>query len=91
MSIQLPLPAGWAIGPLSSNLDPQERLKDLARDKLEAKVEIRAALDRLAIRQGLAARDIGQAVQGYADDMINDAAYERQRTLEREIEARDAV
>jgi len=89
MSIQLPLPAGWAVPPLASNRDPQERLAELAHDKLDAKAGIRAVLDALAAKHALSARDVGKAVQGYADDMLNDATWELERELNRQIEARD--
>jgi hypothetical protein len=92
MSAQLPLPAGWAIAHvLSSGRDSQERLDHLRRDKLEARAEIRAALDRLAAKHGLAAREIDRAIEGYVDDMLNDAAYELERQLAHEIEERDLV
>jgi hypothetical protein len=92
MSVQLAFPAGWAIGQhLSSARDPQARLADLNRDKLQAKTEIREVLDRLAAKHGLAAHQISLAVQGYADDMLSDAAYELERELTREIEERDPV
>ena len=56
----------------------------MARDKLEAKAEIRAALDRLAAKHGASARDINYAIDGYADDMINDALFEVERELNAE-------
>jgi hypothetical protein len=88
MSVQLPLPAGWAIANLASQRDPQERLDALERDKLSAKAEIREVLDRLANRHGLAPRDVNAAVQGYVDDMLSDATYELERALLAEIEDR---
>ena len=76
MGTQLPLPAGWAF---SATSEPREQLDELARDKREAKAEIRAALDRLAAKHGASARDLNHAIEGYADDMINDALFEVER------------
>jgi hypothetical protein len=83
MGAQLPLPAGWALA-ATSRRDPREQLEQLARDKLEAKAEIRAALDRLAAKHGASVRDINYAIDGYADDMINDALFEVERELNAE-------
>ncbi len=88
MSIQLPLPAGWAVAHLTSNRDSQDRLDELAHDKLDAKTGIRAVLDEPAVKHALSAREVGKAVQGYADDMLNDATYELERELTRQIEER---
>lgn len=88
MGVQLPLPAGWAIRHLTSG-DPRERLDALARDKLEARREIRQILDRLAETHGLAPQEIDRAVQGYLDDMLNDAAFEVERDLGHTIAADD--
>jgi len=89
MSVQLPLPAGWAMAHATMRRDPQEELGRIAHDKIEAKAEIRDALDRLAAKHDLGAREISKAVQGYADDMLNDATYELERELTRRIEERD--
>jgi hypothetical protein len=88
--LQLPLPAGWA-REFRRLRDPVEELDELAHDKLAAKAEIRETLDRLAAKHALGAREIGKAVQGYADDMLNDATYERERELTRQIEERDSL
>ena len=90
MGAQLPLPAGWALA-ATSRRDPREQLEQLARDKLEAKAEIRAALDRLAFRQGASLRDIDHAMERYADSMIADAIYEVESELQREIENQDPL
>ncbi len=87
MGAQLPLPAGWAVRRLMSGGDPRRRLDDLARDKLQARSEIREVLDRLAEKHGLAPQEIDRAVQGYLDDMLDDAVFELERELSREIEA----
>jgi hypothetical protein len=91
MSVQLALPARWAVAPLMSRRDPQDELARIARDKIEAKAEIREVLDQLAAKHGISAREIGKAVQGYTDDMLNDATYELERDLTREIEERDVI
>lgn len=88
MSVQLPLPAGWAIGTLLSHRDPRERLDALERGKLAVRAEIREALERLADRHGLAARDVESALEGYLDDMLGDATYGTERALVAEIEER---
>jgi hypothetical protein len=92
MTAQLPLPASWAIGHLlSSNNDPQERLERLRHDALDTKGEIRAALEKLAQKHRIPARDVNRAIYGYADDMLSDLVYELERELTREIEARDSI
>ena len=91
MTVQLPLPAGWAIGHLLSSGDPQERLDRLKRDVLDTKVEIRSALEKLAQKHGILAREVNQAINGYADDMLSDLVYELERELNREIEERDPL
>lgn len=91
MSIQLPLPARWAVGHLLSQDDPSDRLDRLRRDVLDAKVELRSALERLAEKHGISARDVNKAITGYADDMLSDLVYELESELNREIEARDPV
>lgn len=91
MSVQLPLPAGWAIGGPASQRDPRERLDALGRDKAKAKDEIREVLERLAGRHGLAARDVEVALKDYVDDMLSDAAYAIERTLVAEIEERESI
>ncbi|WIM09510.1 hypothetical protein [Enhydrobacter sp.] len=87
MDAQLPLPAGWAIRSPMNVGDPRERLEALARDKQEAKVEIRRVLDRFAEKHGLAPREIERAAQGYVDDLLDDAAFEREQALAHAIEA----
>lgn len=43
----------------------------------------------IAAKYALSAREVGKAVQGYADDMLNDATYELERELNRQIEEQD--
>jgi len=88
MSIQLPLPAGWA--QLMSPGDPRDRLHALRQDALDAKAEIRSALERLAERHGIAMRQVDYAM-GWADDGITDLVYELERELELEIENQNPV
>jgi hypothetical protein len=90
MAIQLPLPARWARLE-SRTADPVERLERLRRDVLTTKAAIRTALDELADRHGIPARDIDYAVEGYADNMLSDAIYNIETGLEREIEQEDPV
>jgi hypothetical protein len=88
MLVQLPLPATWAW--LAPRRDPQEHLAAMKADVLEAKAKIRAALDELAERHGVPAKDIDDAM-GYADDMLSDAVYSVERALEHEIEDQDPI
>ena len=63
----------------------------MRRDALSTKAVIRSALDELAARHGIPARDIAYAIEGYADDMLSDAVYNVERGLERELEDEDPV
>ena len=90
MSIQLPLPAGWA-REVASRRDPVAELDQLARDKLDAKVEIRAALEHVAEKHGIPISEVNAAVRGYAEDMLSDLTYELERELTRDVEARDII
>jgi len=83
MGTQLPLPAGWAFSVTS---EPREQLEELARDTREAEAETRAALGWLAAKHGASARDLNHAIEGYADDMINDALFEVERELNSEAD-----
>jgi hypothetical protein len=85
MSAQLPLPARWARQ--LSNREPQEALAALRRDQLEAKARIREVVHWLAERHGISRRDVTSAIEGYADDLLNDAAFHVEQDLEREIDA----
>ena len=91
MSVQLPLPARWAVGHLLSRDDPRDRLDRLRHDLLDTKVELRSVLERLADKHGIPAREVNKAIAGYADDMLSDLVYELERELTREIEAHDPV
>lgn len=85
MDLQLPLPAGWAMH-LASHRDPVEHLDALKRDTDDAKVEIRAVLERLAEKHGASIGAVNQAMSGYVDDMLADLLYEVERGIEHEIE-----
>lgn len=91
MSIQLPLPARWAVGHPLGRGDPRDRLDRLRRDVLDTKVELRSVLERLAGKHGILMREVSRAIAGYADDMLSDLVYELESELNREIEARDPV
>ena len=87
MSLQLPLPAGWARH-LLSNRDPAERLSALRQDVLDAKAEIRSSLERLAEKHHIPMREVNRSM-GWADDGLADLIYETERELEHEIEERE--
>ncbi|MGZ5904891.1 MAG: hypothetical protein ACXWKQ_06050 [Reyranella sp.] len=89
MGTQLPLPARWAFA-RQSRRDPGDRLTALRRDATEAKAVIRAALDALATRHDISAKDIDYAM-AHADDLLADAVYNVERELEREIEGEEPV
>ena len=84
MSIQLPLPARWAH--IESRRDPRDRLASLQDDLAGAKAAIKAVLEGVAARHGITARDVNEAIEGYADDMLSDMIFHVERDLEREIE-----
>jgi hypothetical protein len=85
--IQLSLPANWA-REYTSRRDPVAELDQLAHDKLDAKVEIRAALEGVAEKHGIPISEVNAAVRGYAEDMLGDLTYELERELTHEIEGR---
>jgi hypothetical protein len=89
MGTQLPLPARWAFA-RQSRRDPGDRLTALRRDATETKAAIRAALDALAARHDIPAKDIDYAM-AHADDLLADAVYNVERELEREIEGEEPV
>jgi hypothetical protein len=88
MGAQLKLPALWSW--LGTRQEPKDRLRHLQADRLEAKAQIREALERLAERQGIAQKDVTYAM-AYADDMLSDLIYSVERELEHEAEAQDPV
>jgi len=89
MGTQLPLPARWAFARQSRG-EPGDRLTALRRDVTETKAAIREALDALAARHDIAAKDVEYAM-AHADDLLADAIYNVERELEREIEGEEPV
>ena len=84
MSIQLPLPGRWAS--VESRRDPRDRLIALQDDIAGAKAAIKTVMGGVAERHGITARDVQEAIEGYADDMLADMIFHVERDLEREIE-----
>lgn len=87
MSVQLPLPAGWARNFVSMP-DPRDRLDALLRDRDDAKAEVRLVLDRLADKYDVPARDVDLAMLS-VDDSIGDLVYDVERGLQHEIEGEE--
>jgi hypothetical protein len=54
-----------------------EQADTLARDKLDARHEIKAVLDRFARLQGLSREAVGAALDRYIDDMLDDLSAAR--------------
>ena len=75
---------------LDSRRSPRRELELLHADIHSAKAEIREVLERLARKHGIPSRDVDDAM-GYADDMLDDAAYAVESALEREIEAKETA
>ena len=84
MSIQLPLPARWAR--TESRRDPRDRLTSLQEDIAGAKAAVKDVMERVAARHGITARDVDEALEGYADSMLSDMIFHIERDLDREIE-----
>lgn len=89
MGIQIPLPAMWARG-FESQRHPADRLDALVQDKLDAKADIRAILDRLAEKYGVPATDV-IGTMDWVDDGLGDLLYDIELGLQHEIEERDPV
>src|SRR6185312_16873449 len=69
MSIQLPLPGDW---PRNATWpDPLDQLRQLEKDKLDAKYEIRQVLERYREKYRISAKQVNQAVWGYVDDLLD--------------------
>ena len=84
MSIQLPLPGDW---PRNATWpDPLDQLRQLEKDKLDAKYEIRQVLDRCREKYRISAKQVNQAVWGYVDDLLDDFFYAKEEALKAEIE-----
>lgn len=89
MTVQLPLPAGWARNYVSMP-NPRDRLDALAQDRLDAKAAIRSVLDALAEKHDVSVREVTQAMLS-VDDTIGDLVYDRERALQRELEDQDPI
>ena len=76
--------ARWAH--IQSRRDPADRLASLQDDVAGAKAAIKVVLEGLAARHGIAARDVDEALEGYAESMLSDMIFDVERDLEREIE-----
>lgn len=84
MSIQLPLPAGWA-RQFASMPDPRDRLDALAHAKLSARTEIRKVLTGLIDEFGVQPREIDRAMD-HVDDTISDLMWEVENGYRHEID-----
>lgn len=89
MTVQLPLPAGWARNYISKP-DPRDRLEALVQDKLDAKAAIRSVLDALAEKHDVTVPEVTRAMLS-VDDTIGDLTYERERALQHEVEDQEPV
>ena len=83
MSIQLPLPAGWA-RQFTTMPDPVERLDALRQAQLDVKAAIRVQFDDMADRFGIQTREVDRAMASI-DDTLGDLIYEVEGELEGEI------
>jgi hypothetical protein len=71
-----------------SRRDPQDRLIALRRDMAIARNKIREALQELADRHRIAAKDVTYAMEGYAHNLLSDVVYNVERELQHEIEGK---
>jgi hypothetical protein len=84
MSVQLTLPGDW---PRNATWpDPLEHLRQLEKDKVDAKHEIREVLDRYREKYRISVRQVNESVWGYVDDLLDDFFYEKEEALKAEIE-----
>ena len=90
MGVQLPLPAGWARNLQGLRRDPRDRLDELVQDRLDAKAEIRAILDRLAEKYRIPPADVTNAMD-WVDDGLGDLLYDIELGLKHEIEGEEPV
>ena len=70
MTVQLPLPGHWPRN--ISRRDPVAELEAIAREKLDAKHEIRLVLDKYADSHGISPKAINKLVWRYVEDMLGD-------------------
>jgi hypothetical protein len=79
---ELPLPGGW---PLNFSPDAADRLRQLERDKVEAKYELRQLLDKYADRYGIRPLAVSDLVYTYVDDMLMDLFDHKEEELRLEV------
>jgi len=84
MSVQLPLPAGWA-RQFTSMPDPRDRLDALEHAKLRARTEIRKVLTKLIEEFGVEPREIDRAMD-HVDDTISDLVWGVENGYRHEID-----
>jgi hypothetical protein len=84
MSIQLALPGDW---PRNATWpDALDQLRQLEKDRLDAKYEIRQVLDRYREKYRISARQTNETMWGYVDDLLSDFFYEKEEALKDDIE-----
>jgi hypothetical protein len=66
--------------------DAQDLLRQLEKDKLDAKHEIRQVLDRYREKYRISARQTNEAMWGYVNDLLDDFFSEKEEALKAEIE-----
>jgi hypothetical protein len=84
---ELPLPGGW---PLNYAPDATDKLRQLEKDKVEAKYELRQVLDKYADRYGIRPLLVSDLVYTYVDDMLMDLFDDREEALRREVQRNGA-
>ena len=84
MSAQLQLPGDWPRN--AAWPDPLDQLRQLEKDKVDAKHEIRKILDVYREKYRISARQVNQAVWGYVDDLLDDFFFAKEEALKAEIE-----
>lgn len=84
MTVQLPLPAGWARHRISRP-DPRDRLEALRQAELDVKAAIRIQFDALADCFGIQTREIDRAMASI-DDTISDLVYEVETELNDKVD-----
>ena len=82
MSVQLPLPGSWPRNMTAR--DPVAELERLAKDKLDAKIAVYEALERLANKHGISLFEVNGVMLGYVDDALGDLTFELEDELRRE-------
>lgn len=90
MGVQMPLPAMWARSLETLRHHPADRLDALVQDKLDAKAEIRAVLDRLAEKYGVPISAVTDSM-GWVDDGLGDLFYDIELGFRHEIEDNDPI